>query len=446
MTIMSRKHRTSRRDMLTMLGVAGIALPAGARLGQIAPSLSNPATGVMNGVVNVKDRGAKGDGTTDDTRAIQAAIDAAGADNVVYFPTGVYVTSAPLVVNQSGVTLLGSGPLATMGGGGSGSGTFTPGTAGGIKGEGRDGSVIAPSASWSQGSAVSPGAIVFDGSTSELDKCTIQGMWVDGNNAGTTTLHGIVGYGHLEALSVVGCGVIILYGEESNGIYMQSNGTAEPQGSHFERNLCQFIGHNGIEGAFGDGDITTCHTQTVGNFGLYIHKTVQQGGDIRITDSRCDLGVNGFVIDMPCGAYLGMVMLENCTTQRNQNSGYVIQAAPGETENCPVYLSNCVAQGDGIAGGTNSGFTISGPVIASLANCACHVNTIDVPAGCPPYAVTTTAGGAAAPCGVSIQGGFYNAVTGFGNVVDPPGLAAVSCMTFTGKQWKQDTPELTTSL
>lgn len=445
-----QKGSTSRRDMLTLLGAAGIAVPASANLRQNAPPPSNPVMGVMNGVINVKDPiyagGAKGDGTTDDTVAIQTAINTASTDNVVYFPTGVYVTSAPLVVKQSGVTLLGSGPLATMGGGGSGVGTFTPGVAGTITREGRYGSVIAPSATWSQGSAVSPGAIVFDGSSSELDKCTIERMWVDGNNAGTTTLHGIVGYGNLEALSVVGCGVIILYGEESNGIYMQSNGTAEPQGSHFERNLCQFIGHNGIEGAFGDGALDTCHTQTVGNFGIYIHKTVQQGGDIRMTDCRADLGVNGFFIDMPCGAFLGMIMLENCATQRNQDSGYVIQAQPGETENCPVYLSNCVAQGDGVAGGTNAGFTISGPVIASLSNCACHVNTIDVPGGCPQFAVTTTSGGAANPAGVSIQGGFYNAVSGFSNVVDSPGASIVSCMTFTGRQWKQNTPTITTSL
>lgn len=450
---MSNRHiGPSRRQMLTMLGLpaAGMALPAVANPHPSGPPPGNPVMGVMNGVINVKDPiyagGAKGDGTTDDTAAIQGAINAASADNVVYFPTGVYVTSAPLVITQGGVTLLGSGPLATMGAGGSGVGKFTPGTAGTITREKRYGSVIAPSSSWTQGSAVSPGAIVFDGSASELDKCTIERMWIDGNNAGTTTLHGIVGYGNLEALSVVGCGVMILYGESSNGIYLQSDGSKEPQGSHIERDLLQFIGHNGIEGAFGDSDLVTCHTQNVGNYGLYIHKTVQQGGDVRVTDCRCDLGLNGFVVDMPCGAFLGMVQIENCATQRNQDNGYYILAQPGEIKTCPVYLSNCVAQGDGVAGGTGAGYTISGPVVVSMSNCACHVNTIDVTAGCPPYAVVTTSGGAANPCGVSIQGGFYNAVTEFSDVIDAPGVASVSCMTFTGAQWNQNTPTLTTSL
>jgi hypothetical protein len=50
------------------------------------------------GWFNVKDKqyGAKGDGTTDDTAAIQAAIDACPAGGVVYLPQGIYRTSSTL--------------------------------------------------------------------------------------------------------------------------------------------------------------------------------------------------------------------------------------------------------------------------------------------------------------------------------------------------------------
>ena len=59
-------------------------------------------------VFNVKAYGAKGDNSTDDTAAIQAAMDAATSGGVVYFPRGTYLVSAALTVSYS-VTLLGDG-------------------------------------------------------------------------------------------------------------------------------------------------------------------------------------------------------------------------------------------------------------------------------------------------------------------------------------------------
>ncbi len=47
----------------------------------------------VEGVVNVKDHGAKGDGSSDDTAAIKAAI-AAASGKIVYFPAGTYKVSS----------------------------------------------------------------------------------------------------------------------------------------------------------------------------------------------------------------------------------------------------------------------------------------------------------------------------------------------------------------
>jgi hypothetical protein len=66
---------------------------------------------------NVKDYGAKGDGVTDDTAAIQAAITAAqsaagitvGPGKQVYFPGGKYIVSATLTVQHDNVCLEGDG-------------------------------------------------------------------------------------------------------------------------------------------------------------------------------------------------------------------------------------------------------------------------------------------------------------------------------------------------
>lgn len=78
--------------------------------------------------LNVRDFGAKGDGATDDTAAIQAAFDEAYgtadephggsegryANQPVYFPNGWYITSAPLTLRSvAGAHIYGAGRLST---------------------------------------------------------------------------------------------------------------------------------------------------------------------------------------------------------------------------------------------------------------------------------------------------------------------------------------------
>ena len=67
------------------------------------------------GYYNVKDYGALGDNSTDDTAAIQAAIDACEGDRggVVFFPPGVYLITSGLVVDGNNVHLVGSGSFAS---------------------------------------------------------------------------------------------------------------------------------------------------------------------------------------------------------------------------------------------------------------------------------------------------------------------------------------------
>jgi hypothetical protein len=65
-------------------------------------------------IFNVKDYGAKGDGTTDDKASIQAAIDAAATNGggVVYIPPGVYAISNQILV-PSYVSVTGAGKYST---------------------------------------------------------------------------------------------------------------------------------------------------------------------------------------------------------------------------------------------------------------------------------------------------------------------------------------------
>lgn len=57
-------------------------------------------------VVNVKDFGARGDGVTDDTLAIQNAINSADGQ-IVFFPKGTYIVSDTLLINQNANVLRG---------------------------------------------------------------------------------------------------------------------------------------------------------------------------------------------------------------------------------------------------------------------------------------------------------------------------------------------------
>ena len=70
---------------------------------------------IRGAVANVLDFGAIGNGTTDDTAAIQAAINSLSVTGgVVYLPTNTYKITAPLTNTKSGVSLVGDGSAATI--------------------------------------------------------------------------------------------------------------------------------------------------------------------------------------------------------------------------------------------------------------------------------------------------------------------------------------------
>jgi hypothetical protein len=66
--------------------------------------------------LNVKNApyNAKGDGKTDDSAAIQAALNAATANQVVYLPASTYLIGSTLVMTHANTSIRGDGPTATI--------------------------------------------------------------------------------------------------------------------------------------------------------------------------------------------------------------------------------------------------------------------------------------------------------------------------------------------
>jgi hypothetical protein len=93
---------------LARLGASGTASTATFLRGDNTWAVPGPA-----GALNVMAYGATGNGATDDRAAIQAAIDAAGAQGSVFIPPGIFVIGGALTVAHTGVTIMGAGYRAT---------------------------------------------------------------------------------------------------------------------------------------------------------------------------------------------------------------------------------------------------------------------------------------------------------------------------------------------
>ena len=118
LTEIAKSEATTRRSILARLGPAAAAGGLVA-LGQPLAAQAAVTDSLFDrggAVFNVKAFGAAGNGSTDDTAAINSAIAAAvsAQGGTVYFPQGNFVISSTLTLSTRGVHLIGAGRHATV--------------------------------------------------------------------------------------------------------------------------------------------------------------------------------------------------------------------------------------------------------------------------------------------------------------------------------------------
>jgi hypothetical protein len=104
----SKNSRLSRRNFVENSALLLGSVGTFAAVHASAAESTGASTLQLPNHINARDHGAKGDGTTDDTKALQVALDAAAAKGpVCYVPPGLYRLNGALTV-PPGVTLCGA--------------------------------------------------------------------------------------------------------------------------------------------------------------------------------------------------------------------------------------------------------------------------------------------------------------------------------------------------
>ena len=383
------------------------------------------------GRFNVKSFGALGNGTADDTTAIQNAITAAeatGDGGIVYFPAGIYATTADLYISASGIGLLGDvGAQQSVN-------------------DDTIGAIILPLSSWaSTHPTQGAGVILFDGTTPIYNN-SVRGLIIDGA-ALPVTADGIRAFGAVSGFTMDSWAVDTVTGA---GLNAALNGTTFGDGWQVKNGHTNLTGLAGVSGYYLDSVFDTVHVQSANTAQNGVHNpgTANDAagwsiaiGNCRFVDCRGDLvaGTSGNAggygwhvesslgITSGSGGYDTANAFTNCGTQRNNGMGMLIDntSSGGTTYRGPISLNNCSFEGDGVqsatwtggsptngqGGASQAGLAVSGRNYVTVSGGGSRAYTIDMGHGgataCPAFGVTVFIANPNLAT-VTIHGGFWN--------------------------------------
>ncbi|MEV7675094.1 glycosyl hydrolase family 28-related protein [Streptomyces sp. NPDC088752] len=324
----------------------GVEPTDAATVGQIGQSVL--------GWINVKDKayGAKGDGSTNDTTAIQAAIDACPPGGVVYLPQGRYRTSAPLVVPP---TITVRGAHASMTGG--------PDLADPM-------AFLQPLTTFT-GTAM----IVFKsqsagGYAAVSAEQRIENLMLDGSTLdGTKPVDGIYAEGNVQHVRLSN---VTISRMSNNGVITGGVSNAFPYAWRLTNVLVDNCRGSGIVFTrMTDLTMIDCQATGCWNRGIVLSNVANS----QVVGCRAEWnGSHGFHITGAWGNGTGSggMLLASCSTDRNGGDGVRVDA----TGSTPVSVTNLVTRRDGRnnggGGGSYAGLAVVGatvPVIGNTVTC-----------------------------------------------------------------------------
>ena len=360
----------------TSMGIAsGVAtLDSGGKvpIGQL-PALTD-ATAVHKSdlPLNVKDFGAKGDGATDDTTAIKAAIAACAPGKIVYFPAGTYMISSTLNLNRN-QTLEGAHAA------------WWPY-------DGGNPSCVKSMAGFTGTAMVQVKDMEQAGLSEEQDGIRIHRMSFDNNLVGTN-IDCIQLNGQIRDFQCIDVTVSKATGSGIRAIgYTRTTGYIHPKGFTFHRCVAWYNQNNGFSlNDTTDSLLFGC--LAVSNFGNGFF--ISGAGECQYFNCRAVFnGAHGFNYT---GVQTGSVFV-SCTTDRNNRNGFLITATGAES----VVLFGFQARRDGpngnpgVGGGGYAGILIQGT--STTQTCPVVINGLIESTGvadggggplCPQYGVSS---------------------------------------------------------
>ncbi|MGW9067930.1 glycerophosphodiester phosphodiesterase family protein [Streptomyces yangpuensis] len=327
------------------------------------------------GWTNVKDKeyGAKGDGSTNDTTALQAALNACAPGGIVHLPQGVYRTSAPLAI-PPGVTLQGS--HASLEGG---LGLSSPSA------------FIQPLANFTGTSLIlfkdqAAGGYSTLSSEQRLSDITLDGSTLDG----TKPVDGISATGNIQN---VGLRRVTIRRMSNNGIITSGLSNDFPHAWRLQSVMVDNCRSNGmVLSRMTDLTMIDCEVVGCWNEGFVLSNIANS----QLLACRAEWnGSYGYHLTGAWGnaAGSGGLTMSGCATDRNGWDGVRIDAT-GAT---PITISGLMTRRDGRNGGSGAGSyaglavaSATVPVVVDGITCYPGVDDDGTGASSPQYGIRLT--------------------------------------------------------